>query len=261
MGLSMAVTRIHYNYRQIEKGELGKGVHTPNDSIPTLFEETFDLRPMQSSSWYKDTPPTVNGLSSSSTNADIIRTGENIRPTAKMCPSINQLFRNAILVKAPCDFSVVVQGDDFMVRASDPRLEFESHHPEQWQYGGVFDNMVNIKIDLKFTFSMDRNETVMWTNPMFHGVSPFHLVNVPLTGRFLDRFNIQLQTFLPKQDMEVNVNKGDALAYLYFTKKPEMVFDPDLAYADKRHKPFEPHYPFPYKRVSKVWKMLKGKFN
>lgn len=247
----MAATRVHYNYRQIEGGKVGEGLFTPTDAIESLFEDTFDVHPMRSSMWYKQTPVTANGLTSASTNADIIRSGDDLRATAKMCPSINQLMRNSILVKAPCDFSVVIDGDDFSVRSSDPRIEFESHHPEQWQYGGIFDEMINLKIDLKFTFSMDREETVMWMNPMFHGISPFHLVGVPLTGKFLDRFNIQLQMFIPKKNGDLNVKKGDPLAYLYFTKHPEMVFDSDLYYADKRSKTFEPHYPLPYKRVKK----------
>jgi hypothetical protein len=150
--------------------------------------------------------------------------------TVKTCPGVRGILSNSIVVKAPCDISITINSEgEWLYKASDFRLvELTEEHPTI-QFGAPFNNKDStlfknkriIKIKLPITISTD-GDPYIHLHPQFHSDLPISVVNGVIETPYTEEVSLSIITFytLPKSGstLEIQINKGDALAYLWAPK-------------------------------------------
>jgi hypothetical protein len=151
--------------------------------------------------------------------------------TVKTCPGVRGIISNSIVVKAPCDISITINSEgEWLYRSADVRLVeiTEDHHALQFgapfntKNSALFKNKRVIKFKLPITISTD-GPSYIHLQPQFHSDLPLSVVNgvieEPYTTEGAPLSIITLYT-LPKRGstLEIQISKGDALAYLWSPK-------------------------------------------
>jgi len=150
--------------------------------------------------------------------------------TIKTCPGVRGIISNSIVVKAPCDILITVNSEgEWVYRVPDSRLvQVAEEHPAM-QFGAPFTNENSalfknkrvIKFKLPIKISTDGTPYIH-LQPQFHSDLPLSVVNGIIEGPHTKGAPLNIITLctLPKRGstLEIQINKGDALAYLWSPK-------------------------------------------
>lgn len=221
------------------------------------FKMWVDYPATKSSSWLKRMPPNYNLTThegKADVNANFARvTSDYIdtciasnlpyqdthvqQSTIKGCPSIVELLKQSIVVKAPMDIHVCVShhvGDpEPVVHIHSADLDFkftqeESGTHKQIQFtcknSDLFKDMVNLKLDCGIAIHMHKDVTLSFMQPIFHNHPvPWQVIPGIFTDPLNGYANLIFNSFLPINTEDFIIKKGTALFYATFSKKVELL--------------------------------------
>lgn len=147
-------------------------------------------------------------------------------PTIKKCPSIINYLSRCLVIKAPCDFAVLRSGpwtaaDD---SAGHSLININGHSKEQYAVeGSCLSGFWNFKLHTGLGFAPQRDMVVGMTDPMYHNVKSWRVMQAFETGRYAQSTTTTINFLVPDDVSEVRFTRGEALAYMYFSE-PHLKF-------------------------------------
>jgi len=147
--------------------------------------------------------------------------------TVKSCPSFVRIFRNSLVLKAPCDFMFAMSPDEQYVMtefAGNSNFMGVDHHSLEHQIDQNWGSKhVNFKFSFQFKIICESQSQCMLLPPEYHFDEEPPIVKTMIGVLDLlpnKGIEFNLNMVANKQDLfeakEVIVKKGTPLAYLYF---------------------------------------------
>jgi hypothetical protein len=178
----------------------------------------------ESPKWWKELTPFIYGYKSlkeffkkyglyGSTS------GTNIPITAKICPSLNLLFKNSIQVKSPAEIYIECDESGWCWKSSNSEIEIHEHPNEQApKYLG--EKYFFLKFVFPFRYMTNENCSLVIQDPILYNQMDYHVcpavteikANTPM------QMNIIVLLEKPKEKTIHHINFGDTLAMFSFSK-------------------------------------------
>jgi hypothetical protein len=150
--------------------------------------------------------------------------------TVRTCPGVRGILEGALLVKSPCDVSITINDlGGWACKVAAPSLisVIEGHGPEQFQVldGPECSKILNGKRIVKFCLPINLDplgNTYIHLDPVFHSKIPLKVV--PGVIKEDTPLNIITVFEIPRygETLEVDIKKGDVIAYLWAEKGFEL---------------------------------------
>ena len=205
--------------------------------------------------WHNALTPLSNGISSIKQylgleSKNIINKGftsnSRAQTTMKVCPGINDILNNCLLIKLPTDLHLTLHdnGTKFIWKTPDgtPCIEIESHHPDQWTPKDPNLNLFKNKQNIKFMFPLQIGSDVpyIFLQPQFHNNVPFTVINGAVDGKYKKSNNLNINTFFECTGNDENyfLKAGTVIAYIWFPEKVKMVYNNKLPLMPLHRKKF-----------------------
>ena len=158
------------------------------------------------------------------------------RETVKSCPSFVDIFRNSLVLRAPCDFVFTVVDDGgFLLTHQFANSDFMSvdHHDLESQMNEEWGSQhINIKLNFQAQFLSDTPSKCLVLPPSYHFEETLSPIQ-PMLGviNLLSNVGIWLNInmMVSKQHMmterEILTRKGTPLAYIYFPFEERVIVE------------------------------------
>jgi hypothetical protein len=204
----------------------------PEVQLNDKKEEKFFLEESnrQSSCWFKNLPIFINKASTLIDYFNILHNKEAATipgETAKVCPAIQSVLDNSILIKTPADIAITIDstGSYSWEVSSNRMIYLEEHILEQVGSGKdtIFKNNVILKLCYRAVISSGGRYPYIFLQPHYHNKLPISIVNgiVPpsYSKNWVD-LNIIMLLEVPKEGVETHIIKsGAVIAYLWAPQK------------------------------------------
>ncbi len=146
--------------------------------------------------------------------------------TAKLCPAIQTLLDEVILIKSPCDILITISSDgSFVFETSEKRLINISTHSikqlttqiDKNKNTNIFYNKVVVKFELPIQVGAKRGNSWTFLAPSFSNLLPFVAVSAPIPKKYAKSQPLNIITLIdvPKEITSYEVKKGEVLAYMW----------------------------------------------
>ena len=137
--------------------------------------------------------------------------------TAKVCPAIVSILKNAYLVKAPCDMIITVtpNGDIVAEIKNTNLINLESHSTKQfYETSNHFKDYINLKFKMPIYIKSD--VSYCYLQPSYHNLYDMNVlcgvIEKPYTS--LEKLNINVLVKKDSTTKQYLIKYGDVLAYL-----------------------------------------------
>ena len=147
--------------------------------------------------------------------------------TAKTCPGVRGVLENSILLKAPCDISILVTKEgswqSYILPECSALLDIKEGHPPEQLSPMKGQNPFENKKVLKFSFPMHvctKGTPWLFLQPQYHNTLDYQVINGLISGVHTKVQELNLITVVEQRDYNytINIKEGDVLAYLWSPK-------------------------------------------
>jgi hypothetical protein len=173
--------------------------------------------------WWKELTPFINGYKSLKEffkKNGLYGSGEGFPITAKICPSLNLLFKNSIQVKSPAEIYIECDESGWCWKSSNSEITIVEHPNEQApKYLG--EKYFFIKFVFPFRYATNENCSLVIQDPILYNQAAYRIcpavtkinANTPM------QMNIIALLEKPKERTIYHINFGDTLALLSYSKE------------------------------------------
>jgi len=153
-------------------------------------------------------------------NQDIFSNFKRNVTTIKQCPAMTSKINTGMVIKAWCDFKILVHPDGIVDSAmADEKIIHSGSHHEYIQRAGFLPDRAHWKIHCPWLFKTKQYRKFFWTGAYFWNPSLVEQ-NIYVIEGFIDWYTqsgAEINIFLPvkKETYEINFKKGDALVYAF----------------------------------------------
>jgi hypothetical protein len=143
--------------------------------------------------------------------------------TIRVCRGVNNILKNSIMLKAPCDIHISTQGEEIISTfANGKMMNFAriDHGREQYTQNNG-ENLFGDVIDVKFSFpiSFETTSDMIFLQPQFHGNVPWTVVNGAINKNYAETLSLILLFPLTDEIKHYFIKAGTVMAYIWSPEK------------------------------------------